>query len=159
MMPACWTKNAFTISTDKTYLDLDVLHSFLSGESYWAAGVPRNILDKSIRNSALCFGVYEGNPAGGQAAQIGFARVISDLATFAYLADVFILPNYRGMGLSKWLMSIIVGHPELQNLRRFMLATNDAHGLYAQYGFSPIENPQNMMAIVRPSGMLYKSNF
>lgn len=142
-----WRKNEFTLSTDKAFLDLDVIHAFLS-QSYWAMGVPRETVSKSIANTALCFGIYHGDPFKGPAAQIGFARVISDLATFAYLADVFILPAYRGRGLSKWLLQTICEYPDLQGLRRFLLATQDAHGLYAQFGFTPLAHPERCMAII-----------
>ena len=126
-----------TIDTDKRRLDLDVIHGFLSA-SYWSPDVPRETVRRAIENS-LCFGVYIG------AAQVGFARVITDLATFAYLADVFVLEAYRGRGLSKRLMDAIVSHPQLQGLRRWMLITRDAHGLYARYGFTPLAAPDRFM--------------
>lgn len=121
-------RDGFLISTDKALLDIDVIHDFLSS-SYWAAGIPREVVEKSIQN-ALCFGLYDGNK------QIGFARVVTDKATFAYLADVFVLESYRGKGLSKWLMEVIQAHPELQGLRRWVLGTRDAHGLYEQFGWT-----------------------
>lgn len=136
----------FLISTDISRLDLSAIHSFLT-ESYWAEGIPIEIVKKSIENS-LCFGLYEKDQ------QIGFARVITDYATFAYLADVFVLPSQRGNGLSKWLMQTIKAHPQLQGLRRWMLATKDAHGLYKQFGFEPISDPEKLMAIVEPN--IYK---
>lgn len=123
------TTDNFLISTDPALLQVDVVHDYLSNHSYWAAKIPREIVVRAINNS-LCFGVYEGNK------QIGFARTVTDMATFAYLADVFILPAWRGKGLSKWLMETIQGHPELQGLRRWMLGTRDAHGLYEQFGWS-----------------------
>ncbi len=129
----------FRISTNKQLLQVDVIYQYLSVESYWAKDVPRYIVDQSIANS-LCFGLYH------DAEQIGFARVITDLSTFAYLADVFVLTPFRGQGLSKWMMETILAHPDLQTIRRFMLATQDAHGLYAQYGFKPLENPERIMA-------------
>ncbi|MGB0060577.1 GNAT family N-acetyltransferase [Candidatus Binatus sp.] len=132
----------FLISTDRAKLDLDVIHKFLA-RSYWAAGVPRATVVRSIENS-LCFGVYDG------AEQVGFARIISDFATFAYIADVFILEPYRERGLGKELMASIMAHPDLQGLRRWSLATRDAHGLYAQYGFTALENPSRMMEIANP---------
>lgn len=132
----------FLISTDRSKLDLDVIHKFLA-RSYWAAGVPRATVVRSIENS-LCFGVYDG------AEQVGFARIISDFATFAYIADVFILEPYRERGLGKELMASIMAHPDLQGLRRWSLATRDAHGLYAQYGFTALENPSRMMEIANP---------
>jgi GNAT superfamily N-acetyltransferase len=124
------------ISTDKSRLDIDAVHAYLSNESYWAAGIPREIVERSIRHS-LCFGVYDGER------QIGFARVISDFATYAYLCDLFILESHRGRGLSKQLMEYIIAHPDLQGLRRFCLGTRDAHGLYTRYGFLPQANPAN----------------
>lgn len=130
-----------TISTDKQLLDLDFIHRELS-ESYWARSIPAAIVHRSIEHS-LCFGVY----AGGK--QIGFARVISDYATFAYLADVFITAPQRGKGYSKQLMEYIMNHPQLQGLRRFLLATLDAHGLYSQYGFSSVQKPERLMEINR----------
>ncbi|RYE19106.1 MAG: N-acetyltransferase, partial [Sphingobacteriaceae bacterium] len=116
-------KKGFLISTDKSLLDVDVIHHFLDNLSYWGKGVSRNSVATSIQNS-LCFGIYQHQK------QVGFARVITDLATFAYLCDVFILPEYRKSGLSKWLLQTIRNHPNLQNLRRWILATADAHGLY-----------------------------
>jgi len=133
--------NSYTISTDKTRLDLDVIHQFLSQEAYWCLNIPKEIVQRSIDNS-LCFGIYGGNQ------QVGFARIISDYATFAYLADVFVLPEHRGKGLSKQLMAYIMDYPALQGLRRWMLITYDAHGLYSQFGFQPtMENPENTMFI------------
>jgi len=117
------------ISTDRARLDIDVVHNYLS-TSYWAKGMPREILERGIENS-LTFGVYH------QDAQIGFARVITDLATYAYLSDVFIVEGYRRRGLSKWLMECVLAHPDLQGLRRFALFTRDAQGLYERYGFAP----------------------
>jgi N-acetylglutamate synthase-like GNAT family acetyltransferase len=132
----------FLISTDRSRLDLDVIHRFLT-RSYWASGIPRETIARSIDNS-LCFGVYDGRN------QIGFARVISDFATFAYVADVFIDEHYRERSLGKELMASIMAHPDLQGLRRWNLATRDAHGLYAQFGFKPLENPARMMEIADP---------
>src|SRR5207344_3602853 len=109
-------------------------HAFLAS-SYWARGIPRETLDRAIDN-ALCVGVYDGDR------QVGFARVVTDAATFAYLADVFVVESHRGRGLAKWLMEVIVGHPSLQGLRRFSLATRDAHGLYQQFGFRPLVKPE-----------------
>ena len=129
---------AYTISTDKSLLDIDMIFNYLSKESYWAKGISENVVRRSIEHS-LCFGVYKENK------QVGFARIISDFATFAYLADVFLLPENRGKGLSKRLMEKIVDHPDLQGLRRWSLATADAHGLYARYGFTPIAKPERWM--------------
>ena len=133
----------YEVSTDPTRIDLDYVHGYLSRQSYWAGAVPREVVARSVAN-ALSFGVYA--PDG---AQIGFARVVTDRATFAWLADVFIDPGRQDLGLGKALMDAIVAHPDLQNLRRFMLATADAHGLYERYGFKTIENPERLMAIIR----------
>jgi N-acetylglutamate synthase-like GNAT family acetyltransferase len=122
----------FLVSTDRSRLDLDVVHGFLTN-CYWAKGIAREVVKRSIEH-ALCFGVYEASGA-----QVGFARVVSDFATFAYLGDVFVLESYRGRGLSKWLMECIVAHPSLQGLRRWILLTRDAHGLYSQFGFTPVK--------------------
>jgi GNAT superfamily N-acetyltransferase len=127
----------FTISTDKARFDLEMIHGFLS-TCYWAEGIPRDAVKKSIDNS-LCFGVFEGGK------QIGFARVITDRATYAYIGDVFVLESHRGRGLGKKLMTAIMGHPELQGLRRWSLATRDAHGLYEPFGFTSLANPQRYM--------------
>lgn len=135
--------NDYQISTDRQRIDVAVVHAYLS-QSYWSPGIPRKVVERAIENS-LCFGVYLG------AQQIGFARVISDKATFAYLADVFILEPHRGKGLSKWLMEFIARHEALQGLRRFMLATKDAHGLYEQFGFTALANPSRMMEKFNPN--------
>jgi N-acetylglutamate synthase-like GNAT family acetyltransferase len=129
----------FLISTDRAKLDVEVIHRFLT-RSYWAEGIPRETVTHAIENS-LCFGVYNGGE------QIGFARVVSDFATYAYLADVFILVPYRERGLGKELIATVMAHPELQGLRRWSLGTRDAHGLYAQFGFTALENPSRMMEI------------
>jgi GNAT superfamily N-acetyltransferase len=136
------TKDNYSITTEKIKLDIDFIHQFLT-RSYWAEGISKEIVAKSIEGS-LCFGVFDGNR------QVGFARMITDGGTFAYLADVFIEKNYRGKGLSKWLMQIIMSHPELQGLRRILLATKDAHGLYSQFGFAPLNNPERWMQIHNP---------
>ncbi len=138
-----WTKDEYSITTNKQLIDLDYVHSFLQ-QSYWAKDIPRQVVERSIEGS-LCFAVLH------RARQVGFARVITDQATFAYLADVFIDPQYRGRGLSKWLMASILEHPKLQGLRRFMLATRDAHGLYRQFGFTPLPQPENIMLRHRPN--------
>lgn len=121
------------ISTDASMLDLEVVHGYLS-RSYWAAGVPEDVVRRSIENS-LCFGVYRGEE------QAGFARVVTDRATFAYLADVFVLDEHRGQGIGKWLLEVILSHPDLQGLRRWMLATRDAHDLYRRYAFTELARP------------------
>jgi GNAT superfamily N-acetyltransferase len=132
-----WSHGDYEISTDPTRVDVRMVYEFLTN-SYWAKEIPVETVRRSIENS-ICFGVYHGRQ------QVGFARIISDQATFAYLADVFTLPAYRGRGLSRWLMECIVGHPDLQGLRRWMLATQDAHGLYAKFGFTAIRNPERWM--------------
>jgi GNAT superfamily N-acetyltransferase len=121
-------RDGFTVSTDPARLDLDVIHGYLT-ESYWAAGIPRDVVERSLGHS-LNFGLYEGRK------QVGFARAVTDLATFAYLADVFVLEAYRGRGLAKWLMETILAHPDLQDVRRWHLVTRDAQGLYAQFAFT-----------------------
>ncbi|MDQ0882438.1 GNAT family N-acetyltransferase [Peribacillus sp. V2I11] len=141
----------FSISTNKKYLDVDLIHDFLNQEAYWSKGIPKETVIKSIDNTTLCFGVYKGEIGNEVSEQVGFARVITDLATHAYLCDVFILPDYRKLGLSKWLMDVITNHSELEGVRRFMLATNDAHSLYKKYGFNQIDNPELFMQKVRKS--------
>ena len=138
-----YKRDQFVISTDPARLDLDVIHRFLTN-SYWANGIPREVVDRSIQNS-LVFGLFDGNT------QIGFARVITDLATFAYIGDVFVLDAYRGRGLGKWMMECIEQHPALQGLRRWSLVTRDAHGLYARCGFTPLKKPENWMERHNPS--------
>jgi GNAT superfamily N-acetyltransferase len=139
-----WKNQNFTISTDASLLQIDVIHKFLSEESYWAKERSLQKTQIAIENS-LCFGVYcEGK-------QIGFARVVSDFATFAYLGDVFILEDFRGKGLSKWLMEVIISHEDLQDLRRWVLATKDAHGLYAQFEFSGLKFPDRWMEKTAPN--------
>lgn len=133
-------QGAFLLSTDKGKIDVAFVHRYLSEESYWAKGIPMAVVQKSIENS-VCFGIYEGEK------QVGFARVLTDKATFAYLADVFIDEPYRRRGLSKWLMECILEHPELQGFRRWLLATADAHGLYAQSGFKPLAKPERWMEL------------
>jgi len=137
------SQDEYLISTDKKLLNFDLIHGFLS-RSYWSPGIPLEIVKHAAANS-ITFGVYRSG------SQIGYARVISDLATFAYLADVFILEEERGKGLSKWLVTSILSAPFLKGLRRWMLATKDAHGLYQQYGFEPLDNPDVFMQINRPN--------
>ena len=137
-----FTKDRFNISTEKEKMDIDLIHSFLT-RSYWAEGISKEIVRRSIEG-ALCFGVFENEK------QIGFARMITDRATFAYLADVFIIDEYRGLGLSKWLMEVIMSHPDLQGLRRLMLATRDAHELYKKFGFTSLNNVDRWMHIHYP---------
>src|SRR3977135_3888912 len=134
----------FLISTNRELLDLDVIHGFLTN-SYWAKGISREIVARSIEHS-LCFGIYDA-----KGSQVGFARVISDHATYAYLGDVFVLESHRGRGLSKWLMECIMKHPELQGLRRWTLVSRCAHGLYSQFGFTPLKAPERYMELHRPA--------
>lgn len=136
------TRDRFIITTDKEKLDINIIHSFLS-QSYWAEGISKEVISRSIEGS-MCFGVFDNDK------QIGFARMITDKATFAYLADVFIVEEYRGLGLSKWLMETIMSHADLQGLRRIMLATRDAHDLYKKFGFTTLTNVDRWMAIHDP---------
>lgn len=130
-------RGEFRVSDDPALLDVEVIHSFLR-QSYWAAGIPRETVERSLRGS-LCFGIYEGK------SQVAFARCVTDRATYAYLADVFVVASHRGRGLSRLLMEAISTHPDLQDLRRWNLVTRDAHGLYAQYGFTPARHPERYM--------------
>jgi GNAT superfamily N-acetyltransferase len=130
------------VTTDPSRIDIDLVHEFLT-RSYWAQCIPREIVERSLRGS-LCFGAYRGNT------QIGFARVISDMATYAYVADVFVLEKYRGSGVGKLIMRCIMTHPELQGLRRWSLLTRDAHGLYAPFGFAVPAHPERYMEISNP---------
>jgi GNAT superfamily N-acetyltransferase len=135
-------QNEFIISTDKSKLDVGIIHNYLCNESYWAKNISVKIVQQSIEGS-YCFGLYVTENTILK--QVGFARVITDCATFGYLADVFVLESYRGKGLSKWLMEIIMNCPGLQGLRRWLLATKDAHGLYSQFGFSSLDKPELIM--------------
>jgi len=132
-----YSKADFVISTNPARLDLEVIFGYLSS-SYWAANRPKEVVARSLKHS-LCFGVYEGER------QVGFTRVITDYATYAYLCDVFVLEEYRGKGLGKWLISVVTEHPELQGLRRWSLATRDAHGLYSKVGFTELKAPERWM--------------
>ena len=140
--------SALRISTDKAELDLPLIHRFLSTQAYWSQGIPEETVARAVAGS-LCFGGYVDGVG-----QVAFARVVSDFATFAYLADVFVLPEHRGRGYSKALVAQVMAHPQLHGLRRFMLATSDAHGLYAQYGFDVPARPQTLMEVLRPD--IYK---
>ena len=142
-MSAVPLPEGYLISTDPALLNLDVIHRFIADESYWARDIPKPLVERTIQNS-LCWGVYYRN------AQIGFARVISDRATFAYLCDVFIATDHRGRGLSKALVATILAHPDLQGLRRWMLVTADAQSLYGQFGFKIVAQPDRHMEIHRP---------
>ncbi len=147
-------KENFIINTDKLKLDLAVIHKYLSTESYWAKNISVGLVQKAIEES-FCFGVYKKDKLN-ENMQIGFARVITDKATFGYLADVFILEEYRGIGLSKWLMQEIMNHQELQGFRRWMPATRDAHKLYEQFGFTPLDNPERIMQLTVANAYLEK---
>jgi GNAT superfamily N-acetyltransferase len=137
-------KESYAISTDKSLLDVHAIHDYLSNQSYWAKGRLLESVLCTIEHS-ICFGLYHANK------QIGFARVITDQATFAYLADVYVLETHRGRGLSKWMMDYIMNYPKLQNLRRFLLATRDAHTLYEQFGFKPLSKPERWMEVFKES--------
>jgi len=136
-------RDPFLISTDKSKIDAALVHRFFSESSYWAKNIPLDVVLTSIKQS-VCFGIYDGEQ------QVGFARVTTDKATFGYVGDVFVVEAYRGRGLSKWLMQCILAHPELQGFRRWMLATADAHGLYAQSGFKPLAKPERWMELHNP---------
>ena len=137
-------RGEFLITTNRARVDLNVVHGFLTN-SYWAKGIPREVVARSIEHS-LCFGIYEV-----VGAQVGFARVVGDFATVAYLGDVFVLESHRGRGLSKWLMQCIVEHPALQNLRRWILLTRDAPELYSKFGFTAVKAPERYMELHRPN--------
>ena len=146
-------RDSYLVSSDPALLDLKAIHAYLA-RSYWSEGIPIEVVARSIRAS-LCFGAYtSAGSDGASSKQVGFARVISDRATFAYLCDVYVLEEHRGRGLSKRLMEAVLRHPDLTGLRRFVLATRDAHGLYSRYGFTPLARPQVFMEIARPG--LYK---
>ena len=132
-----WHRGDYSISTDRARLEIDLIHKYLN-ESYWATGRLREVVERSIENS-LPFGIYKGEE------QVGFARIVTDYATFAWLADVFVLPEHRGYGLSKWLMEVIIAHPRLQGFRRWVLSTKDAHGLYERFGFIKLHRPERWM--------------
>jgi GNAT superfamily N-acetyltransferase len=143
------TQAEFIVSTDPERLDAGAIHAYLSEESYWAKGIPLPIVKKALAHS-LCFGLYAATR------QIGLARVITDRATYCYLCDVYVLADYRGQGLGRWLMDCVFRHPDLQGLRRMSLATADAHGLYAQFGFTALAKPERYMERVDPE--IYRRN-
>ena len=143
-----WQRDNFSISTDRARLDVPFIHNFLSKDSYWAQGRPIETVRRSIENS-LNFGLYQGEQ------QIGFARVVTDYATFAWLADVFVVDAHRGRGLGKWLVEVIISHPELQKFRRWVLATKDAHEIYRQFGFIELRRPERWME--RPDPAMQES--
>ena len=144
-----WTRDGYTISDDPARVDVDAVHRYLSEESYWAPGVPREVVERSIKWS-LPFGLYA--PDGSL---VGFARAVTDRAVFAYVADVFVLDAHRGRGLGMWLMEALVGHPDLQGLRRWVLYTEDAHGLYERFGFGTARTPHRYMELTREPGDVY----
>jgi len=138
-----WKLGEFTVNDRREDLNIDVIHGFLR-ESYWAKGIPRSIVEKAV-NHSLCFGLYHNSK------QVGFGRALTDHATFAYLSDVFVVPAYRGRGLGKWMVSCVLAHPELQGLRRWLLATLDAHGVYEPMGFVALQKPEWFMEINVPN--------
>ena len=135
------TNGRYSITTENQKLDLDAIHAYLS-RSFWAEGISKDVVARSIANS-LCFGLFDGTH------QVGFARVVTDRATFAYLCDVYVLESHRGLGLGKWLVETVMAHPDLQGLRRFQLVTRDAHGLYSRHGFETPVNPERQMEIFK----------
>lgn len=136
---AAAVRDGYTISTDRSRLDVDAIHRFLTEDAYWSPGIARDVVERAIANS-LCFGLHA--PDGSLA---GFARVVGDRATFAYLADVFVLPAHRGRGLGKWLVETVLAHPDVRGMSRIRLVTDDAQGLYARFGFEPIGHPERHM--------------
>jgi GNAT superfamily N-acetyltransferase len=141
--PVTHCRGDLLISTDRSLLDVAAVHDFLANRSYWAAGIPPDVLRRAIAGS-LCFGLYEGGR------QVGFARVVTDGATFAYLCDVFVMESHRGRGLSKWLVECALAHPDLRGLRRVLLVTRDAHGLYRRFGFTPLAEPGRFLEVWEP---------
>jgi GNAT superfamily N-acetyltransferase len=139
-----WRRDDYVVSDERSRLDRVCVRRFIADESYWAAGIPQSVMDKAIDNS-LCFGVYRGE------AQVGFARVVTDRATFGYICDVFVDAAHRGAGLGKWLVSCVLSHPDLQGLRRLSLMTRDAHELYTPHGFRPMADPGRYLEIHRPN--------
>ena len=137
-----WRRGEYTISTDNERLDLAIIHDFVSNHSYWGRGRRINTVQRALDHS-LNFGIFKNNQ------QVGFARVVTDFATFAWVADVFILEDHRGLGLAKWLMTSILSHPDLRTVRRWTLVTRDAHGLYGQFGFTPFAEPEKSMELRR----------
>jgi GNAT superfamily N-acetyltransferase len=144
MEPHTWQRGEYEVSTDQDRLDLGVIHSYLSEDSYWARGIPRKTVERSVRNS-LCFGLYHGDR------QIGFARAISDFSTIAYLGDVFVLLDYRGRGLAKWMLECVLLHPDLQNLRRWFLMTRHTQEFYRRFGFRELVRPEGYMELHDPN--------
>lgn len=142
------TKDDYEIDDDTARLDLDVVHGFVT-TSYWAEGVPRDVVERSLANS-LNLGLYQGG------SQVGLTRAVTDRATFAWVGDVFVLPEHRGRGLGHWMIEALLAHPDLAGLRRFMLATSDAHQVYAECGFVPLADPGRYMEVTRPARDLYR---
>jgi GNAT superfamily N-acetyltransferase len=143
-MAAEWQRGDYEVSDDRARLDLAVVHRFLAGDSYWAAGIPVAIMSRAVAHS-LCFGLYRAGH------QVGFARVVTDHATFGYLCDVFVESAHRGAGLGKWLVECVLAHPELQGLRRLALMTRDAHDLYTPFGFKPLADATRYLEIHKPN--------
>ncbi len=135
------TRGQYSITTDPQKLDIDAIHAYLS-RSFWAEGIPKDTVARSLANS-LCFGLFD------EGAQIGLARVVTDRATYAYLCDVYVLESHRTRGLGKWLIETVMAHPDLQGQRRFQLVTRDAHGLYSRHGFAPPAHPERHMEIFK----------
>jgi GNAT superfamily N-acetyltransferase len=144
------TRDGYEIDDDPGRLDVDAIHAFLSRDAYWSPGIPRDVVGRAVAGS-LCFGLYRDG------AQAGFARVVSDKATFAWLCDVYVLAAHRGHGLGHWLVRAVLGHPDLQGLGRIMLATSDAHQVYADCGFAPLADPERMMTIQVPAAERYRA--
>jgi GNAT superfamily N-acetyltransferase len=142
------TRGDYMLTTDPGRLDRELIHAFLSRDSYWSPGIPRETVERAIANS-LCFGVYRGEE------QAAFARAVTDRATFGYLADVFVVEAHRGRGLGVWIVECVLAHPDLQGLRQFILGTADAHELYARFGWRPLERPERFMSIERQPEEIY----
>jgi ribosomal protein S18 acetylase RimI-like enzyme len=155
-----WTRDGFVISDSTARVDRDVVHRYLRDDSYRSQGVPRDVVDRSI-DHALCFSLLEpsaepgAEPGDESERQIGFARVITDRSTFAFIADVFVLPSHQGQGLGVWLCEAVLEHPDLQGLRRILLGTDDAHEMYARLGFTPLEHTERFMDIFVPATEAY----
>jgi GNAT superfamily N-acetyltransferase len=147
-LAANWRRGDFSISTDTRYLDRDTIGRFLSESAYWALGRTADQVRRSIDNSAVCFGLFEGAPSAIPVRQVGFARLVSDMTTFAWLCDVFVLPEARGQGLGAWLVGVVVETVRAAGIRRVVLATRDAHGLYSKYGFEALPEPQRWMILL-----------
>jgi len=143
-MELTWHRDGYEISTDPAHIDVAAVHAFLSTEAYWSAGIPLEVVRRAVEGS-IVFGLYRGGE------QVGFTRVVSDRATFAWICDVYVLDGHRGKGLGKWLMECVMSHPELQGLRRWMLATRDAHGLYRQYGFTDLHDATRYLELWDPA--------